>query len=99
MQIKINKKCISNAPLFRKNERKQRRIALWSKAENETIAMAHRTFVRESKKRIASIVVFMKTPSTVGVIWFKGQIKAKDIFIDFHYLRPRDFKISNQILK
>ena len=23
---------------------------------------------------------------------FKGQIKAKDIFIDFDHLRPRDFK-------
>ena len=28
---------------------------------------------------------------------FKGQIKAKDIFIDFDHLRPGDFKISNEI--
>ena len=28
---------------------------------------------------------------------FKGQIKAKDIFIDFCHLRPGDFKISNEI--
>ena len=27
----------------------------------------------------------------------KGQIKAKDIFIDFNHLRPGDFKISNEI--
>ena len=27
----------------------------------------------------------------------KGQIKAKDIFIDFDHLRPGDFKISNEI--
>ena len=31
-------------------------------------------------------------------IMFKGQIKAKDIFIDFCHLRPGDFKISNEIL-
>ena len=30
-------------------------------------------------------------------VWFqfKGQIKAKNIFIDFDHLRPGDFKISN----
>ena len=27
----------------------------------------------------------------------KGQIKAKDIFIDFYHLQPGDFKISNEI--
>ena len=27
----------------------------------------------------------------------KGQIKAKDIFIDFDHLRPGDFKFSNEI--
>ena len=27
----------------------------------------------------------------------KGQIKAKDIFIDFDHLWPGDFKISNEI--
>ena len=27
----------------------------------------------------------------------KGQIKAKDLFIDFDYLRPGGFKISNEI--
>ena len=28
---------------------------------------------------------------------FKGQIKAKEIFVDFDHLRPGDFKISNEI--
>ena len=27
----------------------------------------------------------------------EGQMKAKDIFIDFDYVRPGDFKISNEI--
>ena len=31
------------------------------------------------------------------VFHVRGQIKAKDIFIDLDYLRPGDFKISNEI--
>ena len=27
----------------------------------------------------------------------KGQIKAKDIFVDFYHLQPGDFKISKEI--
>ena len=29
--------------------------------------------------------------------FFKGQMKAKDIFIDFDHLWPGDFKISNEV--
>ena len=32
-----------------------------------------------------------------AALYLKGQIKAKDIFIDFDHLRPGDFKISNKI--
>ena len=31
------------------------------------------------------------------LLFLKGQIKAKDIFIDFDHVRPGDFKISNEI--
>ena len=29
--------------------------------------------------------------------YLKGQIKVKDIFIDFNHLQSGDFKISNEI--
>ena len=41
--------------------------------------------------------IFERKETVAEGISFKGQIKAKDIFIDFDHLRPGDFKISNEI--